>query len=427
MLAFWAITTLMTIVALAFVLVPLLRARAVAGPSANDVALAVLRGQRGEIDRDIAAGSLPAEAREEALAELVERAHRDLDGDAAATRAPAAGKPWPVAAAVAVLVPALAFGLYSAIGTPSASDAKRLQASQSQAPANDAQIVEMVENLARKVRERPDDAQGWALLARSMAALGRFAEAAQAYEHLATLARDDPDVLADWADALGMAQGRSLKGRPQELAQAALKLDPKHRKALALAATAALDAGDFAQATSYWQRLAAELPPDSDDARQVASILAEVQGRAAAAGRPVTAASPAAPAAPARNAPTAAAAPSAATGSTVTGSVTLDPAVATKLSGGETLFIFARAEGGSRMPLALVRASAKSLPMTFALDDTQAMAPGVNLSSAQAVRIEARVSRSGSASPQPGDLVGTSAVVKPGARDVKIVVDKVVP
>ena len=414
MLAFWALTTLMTIVALAFVLVPLLRARAVAGPSANDVALAVLRGQRGEIERDIAAGNLPAEAREEALAELVERAHRDLEADAAARpSAPARGKPWPVAATVAVLVPALAFGLYSAIGTPSASDPKTLQAAQ--APMGDAQIVELVENLARKVRERPEDAQGWALLARSMAALGRFAEAAQAYEHLSRLVPNEPDVLADWADSLGMAQGRTLKGKPAELAQAALRIEPTHRKALALAATAALDAGDFAAAIAHWQRLAAVLPPDSDDARQVASILEEVHGRAAAAGKPV---------AVAKAAPPAAAAPKA---SSVTGSVALDPSVAAKVSGGETLFIFARAEGGSRMPLALVRAQAKSMPLAFALDDSQAMAPGVNLSSAQAVRIEARVSRSGNATPQSGDLVGTSAVVKPGARDVKIVVDKVLP
>jgi cytochrome c-type biogenesis protein CcmH len=271
MYAFWALATLMAIVALAFVLVPLLRARALRGPSSNEVALEVLRGQRREIEGDIATGTLPAEAREEALAELVERAHRDLDPGAPATPAPAAaGRPWPVAATLAVLVPALAFGLYSTLGTPSASDPGTLQAPH--AAAGDAQILEMVESLARKVRERPEDTQGWSLLARSMAALGRFPEAAQAYEHLSTLARDDPSVLADWADALGMAQGRSLKGRPQELALAALKLDPKHKKALALAATAALDAGDFAGAIGYWQRLAAELPPGSEDAAQVASI-----------------------------------------------------------------------------------------------------------------------------------------------------------
>jgi cytochrome c-type biogenesis protein CcmH len=111
----------------------------------------------------------------------------------------------------------------------------------------------------------------------------------------------------------------------------------------------------------------------------------------------------------------------------VTGSVSAAPDIAARIGAGDTLFIFARAEGGPRMPLAIVRASAQKLPTAFTLDDSQAMSPATRLSSAEAVRIEARVSRSGNAAPQPGDLVGTSGVVKPGARDVKIVLDKVLP
>jgi cytochrome c-type biogenesis protein CcmH len=79
------------------------------------------------------------------------------------------------------------------------------------------------------------------------------------------------------------------------------------------------------------------------------------------------------------------------------------------------------------MPLAILRTTARQWPIAFALDDTMAMSPATRLSLAEAVRIEARVSRSGDAKPQPGDLVGASAVVKPGARDVKIVIDKVLP
>ena len=111
----------------------------------------------------------------------------------------------------------------------------------------------------------------------------------------------------------------------------------------------------------------------------------------------------------------------------MTGVVSIAPALAAQVGAGDTLFVFARAEGGSRMPLAILRRSARELPMRFVLDDSQAMAPTAKLSGAQAVRIEARVSRSGNAMPQPGDLVGSSAVVKPGARDVAIVVDKALP
>ena len=412
MAVFWILTTLMTAVALAFVLVPLLRARPAAAPSAAEANLQVLRAQRREIDADVESGVLPKEARDAAVAELVQRADEDLARAEAPIRA---GKPWAVIVAVLFLVPLVAFGTYLAVGTPRGADPAVMAAMK--APTTDAQIVAMVERLAEKVKERPDDVQGWSLLARSMAALGRFKESSDAYAHLSKLVPDDPQVYADWADALGMAQGKTLRGKPYELAKQALKLDPDHRKALALAATAALDANDFEQAAGYWNRLAAQLPPQSPDLEQVQSILAEVAQRAAAAGQPLKAAPKLAASRP----------PTTAESKSVSGSVSLAPTLAAKITGGETLFIFARAEGGPRVPLAVIRTSASELPMRFALDDSQAMAPNMKLSGAEWVRIEARVSKSGNAVPQPGDLVGTSPVVKPGARDVNIVVDKVLP
>ena len=410
MAVFWILAASMTVVALAFVLVPLLRARAPAAPSGAEANLHVLRGNRREIEADIANGILPSEARDEAIDDLVARARDDLSGTGVANPSPA-GKPWLLAGIVAVAVPALAFGLYLAVGTPAASETQALAAT---GAPDEQQITTMVDNLARKVRERPDDAQGWALLARSMATLGRFKESAEAYGRLARLVPDDAQVLADYADALGMSQGRSLEGRPYELAKQALKIDPRHQKALALAGTAALDAGDLALASAHWRALAAQLPAGSPEEAQVRTILDEIRTRAAGTGKP-------APAAPA------VAKGAAGVASSVSGTVEVAPALAAKVSGGETLFIFARSEGGARVPLAVVRANARELPLKFALDDSQAMAPGVNLSSAQNVRIEARISRSGNATPQPGDLVGTSAVVKPGAGGVKIIVDKVLP
>jgi cytochrome c-type biogenesis protein CcmH len=410
MILFWILAALMTLAALAFVLVPLVRTRAVAGPSALEANLEVLRGQRREIEADVAVGTLPADAREEAMAELVERARDDLSRPETTPPA-AARKPWALVTGVALAIPLVAFGTYLAIGSPTATDSRVFAREGSQ--LDDKQIVAMVESLARKVRERPDDAQGWGLLARSMAALGRFKESAQAYEHLAKLMPRDAQVLADYADALGMAQGRTLAGRPYQLVKEALALDPKHRKALALAGTAALDANDFAAAARYWETLAAELPAGSDDAAQVRNLIAEIRMKVAAAGQVLPASPKVSSKAPAPL--------------SVSGSVTVAPEVAAKVSVSDTLFVFARAESGSRMPLAVLRGSARQLPMAFALDDTMAMTPATPLSSAAAVRIEARISRSGNATPQPGDLVGTSDVVRPGARNVKIVVDKVLP
>jgi cytochrome c-type biogenesis protein CcmH len=280
---------------------------------------------------------------------------------------------------------------------------------------NQQQIVAMVDSLAKKVHERPDDIQGWALLARSQAALGRFPEATESYEHLLGLAPDDAQVLADYADALGMSQGRSLAGRPTELVKKALAIDPHQPKALALAGTAALDTGDFRQALGYWETLAGDLPAGSEDRSRVDAIVAEVRERATAAGKPLPAAQPG----------VASAAPAAA-GASVSGSVSIAPALAGQVDRAATLFVFARAENGPRVPLAVLRSTATALPMEFRLDDSQAMAPNFKLSGAKAVRIEARVSRSGNALPQPGDLTGTSGVVKPGDRGVKVVIDSVV-
>jgi cytochrome c-type biogenesis protein CcmH len=412
----------MAALAVLFVVVPLLRARAASGPSEVEANLEVLQGQRREIEADIAAGALPADSRDEALAELVGRAATDLAPAPAA--AASAGKPWPAAVAAGVAIPVVAFGLYLAIGSPNAMDPLVMAAASGK--LEDHQIVEMVDSLAAKMKERPDDATGWSLLARSLSSLGRFKESAEAYEKLAKLTPGDPQVLADYADILAMAQGKRLAGKPEALIRQALEIDPKHPKALALAASAAADAGDLPASLQYCQRLADSLPPDSEDGREVAQIIAQLRQQAEGTG--VKLPPPQAPAATAAAPkPAPAAAASAAPIQSVSGSVAIAPAIAGKLSGAETVFILARAEGGPRTPLAVIRAVARELPMKFALDDSQAMAPGVNISSASAVRIEARVSRTGNVIPQSGDLVGTSAPVKPGARDVKIVVDKVVP
>jgi len=422
MALFWFLTAAMAALAVLFVVVPLLRARAASGPSEVEANLEVLQGQRREIEADIAAGALPADSRDEALAELVGRAATDLAPAPAA--AAGAGKPWPAALAAGIAIPVLAFGLYFAIGSPNALDPLVLAAASGK--LDDKQIVEMVDSLAAKMKDRPDDATGWSLLARSLSSLGRFKESAEAYEKLAKLTPGDPQVLADYADILAMAQGKRLAGRPEALIRQALEIDPKHPKALALAASAAADAGDLPASLQYWQRLADSLPPDSEDGREVAQIIAQLRQQAESTG--VKLPPPQAPAATAAaSKPAPAATASAAPIQSVSGSVAIAPAIAGKLSGGETVFILARAQGGPRTPLAVIRAVARELPMKFALDDTQAMAPGVNISSASAVLIEARVSRTGNVIPQSGDLVGTSAPVKPGARDVKIVVDKVVP
>ncbi|MBL0140825.1 MAG: c-type cytochrome biogenesis protein CcmI [Betaproteobacteria bacterium] len=438
MLTFWIVAALLIVAALAFVLVPLLRPRAISGPTLRDANLAVLRGQRQEIEADVSVGLLAKDARESALAELASRAEEDL---ATAAEAPAGPyrRPWAVAGFFALLIPAVAVGFYLWVGTPEATDPKLLAAAATATPG-DHQIEEMVAALEQKMKEQPDDVQGWMLLARSFAATGKTEKALAAYAHLAKIAPQEASVLADYADALGASRGRNLAGEPTELVMRALQVDPRHPKALALAASAKLNSGDFAESLAYWERLYAVVPPGSEDAAEVRNVIEDVRSRAAAAGKPqppskILAAAPAtlAPAAPAKapaSMPPTDAAPAkaaAVAGKSVSGTVRLADALAGKTAPTDTLFIYARAETGSRIPLAIIRGGAGELPRAFELDDSMGMSPAVKLSTTPSVVIEARVSKAGGAVIQPGDLVGTSKPVAPGAKAVAIVIDRVVP
>ena len=293
------------------------------------------------------------------------------------------------------------------------------------------EIAGMVDKLAARLKDRPDDAQGWTMLARSYTVLGRFADAVPAYARASDLQPKNADLLADYADAVAATKGTANNPESMALVERALAVDPGHPKALALAGTALYDRGDYAGAVARWQKIADRLPPESDLAKQVNSSIVEARERASASGQPIAAAAPPAamPAAPAPlAAPPAAVAPTVPTApaATLTGTVTLDPALAAKASPGDSVFVFARAAGGGRMPLAVQRAKVGDLPLAFRLDDSMAMSPAATISSAKQVIVGARISKSGNALPQAGDLSGETAPVAPGASGVAIRIDKVV-
>jgi cytochrome c-type biogenesis protein CcmH len=428
MLVFWSLAALLVAVTLALLLRPLLRARDVgAAPDADAAAIAVYRDQKQALDAECADGVITPEERDAAVTELARRLSdevktvREAKIDERGRR-----RAWFAAAALLLLIPTAAVVLYARLGNPGAgaSAVDTATDDRNTHKMSDAQIAAMVDSLAQRLKSRPDDAQGWVLLARSYHALGRFPEAAEAYAHADALIPDNAALLADYADTLAMAQGRKLAGKPAALAQRALAIDLNHRKALALAATAALEARDLEGALSYWRRLLAQFPQTSDDATQITAIIAEIEsieregkGRPDRGGKAQRRAEPA-------GAPALA---NASTGATIAGRVDISPTLAARVALTDTVFIFARAVDGPRMPLAVLRVSARELPKEFTLDDSMGMAPGVSLSGAAAVIVEARISKSGNALPQSGDFSGRSAPVKPGAAGVKVTIDQVVP
>jgi cytochrome c-type biogenesis protein CcmH len=455
-IGFLLVAILMLLVAMAIVLVPLLRQRrsmtsvtgvaASAAPTDDASNLAIFRAQRVELETDFANGIISADERDAAMRELSVRLAAELDGtqtNAPQTNAAVAvqtksNPPWLVVGFAAIAIPVAAVMAYATLGTPDAlrpqqaaptarnaaatpGAANDAGAASADAPLSDKQILAMVDSLAQKMEENPADPKGWVLLARSQNALGRFAEAGRAFERAAALTPNDAQLFADYADSAVMAQEGQFKGKPYDLIQKALKLDPNNMKALALAGTAEMRLGNKAASLKHWEKLKTLVPKDSEDSREVDSIIAEVKGAAGPVPAPATVAAPAA-------AQASTSAPTPAAQARVSGQVTLAPELAGKIAPGDTLFVFARAVNGPKMPLAIVRVPVpKSWPFKFDLDDSMAMAPGMKLSSFPEVTIEARISKAGTAQPQPGDLAGQSAAVKPGASDVGVSISRVLP
>ena len=396
----------------------------------------VYRDQLRELERDLARGQLTEPAYQEARDELQRRLLQDVSASAGDVAGPATAAPsrW-TAVALALLVPLGAALLYGKVGNSAAIDAP------TQAGITPEGVQRAVSNLAEALRKSPDNPQGWVLLARAYRQMGRFADSAAAYDHAASLIDTNPDLLVEQADVLAASQGNSLEGKPLVLVNKALALDANHAMGLMLVGTAAFQRGDPAGAVAPWEKLLAQLPPDSDEARQVQANIEQARADgalapAAAAGTatPMAAASapdaapakvPAAAAAP-RTAAAASATPApAAAAGTVSGEVSVSPALATTLRPDDVVFIIARPADGSRAPLAVLRKRAADLPLRFTLDDSLAMMPERTVSKAASVIVVARVSRSGEPIPQKGDLTSEpSAPVAPGASGLQVRIDR---
>lgn len=400
MSAFWLIAALFVLGALASVLPPLLSRRARHGPTPEATNALALRASLAEIDADYAAGALAREQWEDARREVQRRVLEEVPAHDAR---PAAGGGRRAAALLAVLLPAAVFALYLHLGSPDSIDARPAPG---HAAAN-ADFERLATNLAERLAATPEDADGWIMLARTQMALERHDAAAAAYARAAALRPRDADLLGDYADALARAQG-GLGGEPERIIARALEADPENLSALALSGSAAFERGDYAGAVRAWERLQGRLPEGSEPALALGERLREARQLGNL---------PAPPAAADTAAPMAA----------ISGTVRIAPVLADRAAPEDTVFVFARPETGSRMPLALTRLRVRDLPAAFRLDESTAMGGGAGTSGAGRVVVVARVSKSGDAAPASGDLEGTSAPVAPGSSDVIIDVSRVIP
>ncbi len=407
--------TLLVVLTLVFLLWPFRRRPAGSDISRQQLNAAIYRDQFAELDRDRAQGILSQADYDQAKTELQRRLLEDSQVDAGATAVTApAGRATPIALALAL--PLGAVLLYLMLGNPAALN-PILQ--QKQFTQDD--IEHMVSGLAAKLEKEPENYKGWVMLARSYKSMGRFPEALRAYERSGPLIETSADLLVDYADTLAASMG-GFNDKVNTLIDKALKIDPAHAQGLWLRGTAAFETGAYSRAVADWEKLLALLEPGSEDARAVEANIGEARQKGGLKAAPQAPAKVSAGGtASAANMGTAPAAANA----TVQGRVELDAALAGKVPAGAMLMVVARPNDGSRMPVAVVRVPAAELPYLFTLDDSLAMSPDRKLSQFPELLVEARVSQTGQAVPQAGDLFGPTATVKPGTHNVRLKIDQV--
>jgi len=429
---FWISAALLMALAITLVLPVLIKGKAQAvqrdeAQTARQATLAILRDQLAQLNADLASGAIDAAQHQTAREEIERRVLEETASIAVPTPAArphgAGQKPWVTAAGLAVAIPLVTTLVYQQVGNPAAIEAPAAPVAQAASDdVSEQQVEALVKQLADRMESNPDDLAGWTLLARTYAAMRRFPEAAKAFERATALSPNDASLLADRADALAMVQGQRVAGEPAQLIARAIEIDPKNLKALALAGSVAFEEGNFNKAIEYWGRARELAPPAGDFARNLDEGLRDAQ--VAMGGSPSTSSAAAPVATPAAPTPPATAAPGSAR---VTGRVTLSPELQARVSAGDTVFVFARAVEGPRMPLAILRKTAAELPISFTLDDSMSMSPAMKLSNFPRVVVGARISKTGNAMPSPGDLTGQIADVKVGAEGLQIVIDSVQP
>lgn len=423
MMLFWILVTAMVAMAVSFVVVPMLRHKHSVSTSRDELNIAVIKQQLAELQADLDNGKLEREAFEAARIDLEKELLYDVcEANGAVVRVSAKRGRW-AAGVLAVAIPVTAVLLYQQLGSSKLIALAQSQANIEQAQDQEPSVAEMVERLAQRLQQRPEDLKGWQMLARSYYVLQRYGAAAEAYARAAALdGGKDPDILAGYAEALALAHDGRLAGKPSELLAKALALQPRNPRALWLNGYRYYQGGDYRKAIRQWELLAQLVPADSQEAAQIQQGIqdarAQLREPATATPEPAQAAPPAARSkakAPVKD-------------KAIQVKVALADDLKNEVSSDNTVFIFARAVNGPRMPLAVVRKRVSELPATLTLDDASAISPQLTLSGFSEVVLEARVSKSGNAIAQSGDLRGAVKPVTPGQVEVvELTIDSVVP
>ena len=425
MVVFSTVAFLLIVAVLLFLLPPLIqRQTSKSVVERKELNILLYKDQLVELEADLKSGVITQSQFDQAHADLERSLLQDVAEDDSETKPVRTISGNIAAVIVGIAVPVVAIGLYAHLGKgKDGFEPENFRPGMS-TEGHEGTLEQQVRKLQEHLQANPDDVEGWVMLARSYYFLKQYQAASDAFARtVAMTGESNPGLLADYADALAMASGRNMAGKPYDLVKKALTIDPNHQKSLWLAATATYQAQDYKTTLEYWLTLRKQFPEGSDNYVQMTRNIAEVKQFL---GMSVDDEVAIMQQAEAGTAPAAAGA-TAGTAARVSGVVSLDPSMQDKVSPSDTLFVFARAASGPRMPLAIIRTSVADLPLEFTLDDSLAMNPQMKLSRFNEVVVGARVSKTGNAMPQSGDLSGQSDVVPLGSEGLRITINGVVP
>jgi len=395
-------------VALVFLWVLLRERKPVTQASQAKANAKVYRDQILDLDREHDSGHISDQEWQQSRDELSLRLLEDtsaVDDPAAKAEKPAI---W-TAVVLAVALPLGSMGLYMWVGQPEALNPMAAKTPDQVDPKD---LAKMAQTLADKLQAKPDNLQGWVMLGRTYRALENFDAALKAYDSALKLSADD-DLKLERIEIIAMQRQGQFEGEPWNVIREVLQRDPQHFGALLTAGSASYAEGKFADALKYWEQARKPLDANNPDLEGLENAIAAVRDRL---GMP-----------PAKSSLTASSTSVATSGLNVTGQVNLSASLKSKASPNDVVFIYATPANGDRMPLAIFKTTVSQLPLNFTLDDSSAMTPDRKLSAAGEVMVKVRVSKSGNAMPQSGDLSGSLGPVKVGAKGLKLEIKDQIP
>ncbi|MGH8547168.1 MAG: c-type cytochrome biogenesis protein CcmI [Methylococcales bacterium] len=423
MTLFWTLAAAMLLLGLAWIIPPLVRSKKRVASAREQHNIEIARERLRSLDEEFASGAIDREQYDRSRLEIEQILASDLASGSDGRRADETSYSGIKSALVVGLtVPLLSILMYGLLGN---SEGLRIEAGLSSAEAGNGDrtpsVDDMVNRLAERLEENPDNPEGWRLLARSYSVMERYPQAVEALRRARGLVGDDPNLLIELADMIATVQDGSFDGQPAELLARVLEKFPEHPGGLWLAGRSAVMARDLALALNYWRRLEAVLPKEGEGVEAVRLAIARVEE---AMGQQGVAAKPAAETSVKDSEPET----TGSSGPEIKVTVALDQSLSSNVDPDDAVFIYAQATSGPPMPLAVTRKKVRDLPLQVTLNDSMAMMPAMALSKFSEVRVIARVSRTGNAIPQSGDFKGqVEAVPVQASAPVKILIAEKIP